>query len=47
MTVVNNSSVHESAQAEVGSVRVRKNRTLLIDARGGDLEANFFVSRVD
>lgn len=47
MTIVNNSNVHESAQAEMGSVRARKNRTLLIDARGGDLEADFFDSRVD
>ena len=47
MTLANNSNVREGAQAEVGSVRARKNRTLLIDARGGDLEAEFFDSRVD
>ena len=47
MTLVNNSNVHESAQAEVGSVRARTNGTLLIGARAGDLEADFFDSRVD
>ncbi len=47
MTLVNNSNVHESAQAEEGSVRARKNRTLLIDARGGGLEAESFDSRVE
>jgi len=47
MTLVNNSNVLESAQAEMGSVRAKKNRTLLIDARGGGLEAESFDSRVD
>ena len=47
MTLVNNSNVHKSAPAEVGSVRARKSRTLMIDARGGDLEEDFFDSRVD
>ena len=48
MTLLNNFNVHESAQAEVGSVRARNNRTLLIDARAGDMRRRGFSdSRVE